>query len=127
MKNNTSLKIINVDYFIKMKTESNRILSKYPDKIPILVRKNNLCRDLPNIDKLKYLAPYDLTIYKFSFILRKRLKLPNHSAFIIYSIDPYTNSKRFLNGSLLMVEMYSNYKSPDGFLYIEYDSENTFG
>jgi hypothetical protein len=120
-------KLINVDYFIKMKTESDRILSKYPDKIPIIVKKNNLCRDLPTIDKLKYLAPYDLTIYKFSFILRKRLKLPNHSAFIIYSIDPYTNSKRFLNGSLLLVEMYSNYKSPDGFLYIEYDSENTFG
>ena len=125
--NNIQSNNIQSNNFIKKKLEVDRILSTYPEKIPIIVKKNKLCKDLPNLDKLKYLAPFNLSLYKFSYILRKRLNLPSHQAFIIYQFDPYTTTKRFLNGSCLMSEVYSNYKSPDGFLYIEYDSENTFG
>jgi len=120
------LKFFSKTFYVK-KAESDRILSKYPDRVPIIVIKNKLCKDLPNIDKIKFLVPHDLSVYKFSFILRKKLNLPSHQAFIMYHTDPYNSSKRFLNGSSLITEIYDNYKSPDGFLYLEYDSENTFG
>jgi hypothetical protein len=126
MYNNNYNNMIN-NNFMRKKIEADRILSKHPDKIPIIVKKNRLCHDLPKLDKLKYLVPFDLTLYKFSYILRNRLNLPSHQAFIMYNIDPYSKTKRFLNGSSLLAEVYSNYKSPDGFLYMEFDSENTFG
>jgi hypothetical protein len=120
------LKFFSKNFYAK-KTEADRILNKYTDRLPVIVTKNKLCKDIETIDKIKYLVPLDLTVYKFSYVLRNRLNLPSHQAFIIYQVDPYTNTKRFLNGSSLMAEVYDNYKSPDGFLYIEYDSENTFG
>ena len=36
--------------------ESRRILAKYPDRIPVIITKNNK-NDLPKLDKFKYLVP----------------------------------------------------------------------
>jgi hypothetical protein len=120
------LKFFSKTFYVK-KAEADRILSKHPDRVPIIVTKNKLCKDIQDVDKIKYLVPLDLTVYKFSYVLRSRLNLPSHQAFIIYQVDPYTNTKRFLTGASIMAEVYDTYKAPDGFLYLEYDSENTFG
>ena len=43
--------------FNQRKSESTRILAKYPDRIPIICQKNRIAsRDCPNIDKQKYLG-----------------------------------------------------------------------
>ena len=40
--------------------ESSKIKQKHPDRIPIIVTKGKNCR-LKEMDKYKFLAPYDLT------------------------------------------------------------------
>ena len=102
-------------------TESSRILQKYPDRIPTIVEKSSQCNDLMNIDKHKYLVPQDITMSQFIFIIRKRLKLHPEKALFLFI------KNNVISGHQTMSMIYDEYKDEDGFLYIEYSSENTFG
>jgi GABA(A) receptor-associated protein len=77
--------------------------------------------DIPDIDKKKYLVPNDLTVGQFVYVVRKRIKLEPEKAIFI-----------FVNNSLpstasLMSQIYDEHKDEDGFLYVTYSGENTFG
>ena len=103
------------------KEEANRVLTKYPDRIPIVCEKSSNCNSVPDIDKQKYLVPCDITIGQFMFVIRKRIQLKPEIALYI-----------FINGTIpptseLITRLYEQYKNSDGFLYIEYSGENTFG
>jgi GABA(A) receptor-associated protein len=77
--------------------------------------------DIPSIDKKKYLVPSDLTVGQFVYVIRKRIKLAPEKAIFIFVNDvlPPTNS--------LMSAIYDQHKDKDGFLYVTYSGENTFG
>ena len=108
--------------FESRKSESDRILDKYPDRIPIICEKNKSANnDIPYLDKIKYLIPNNLTIGQFIYVIRSRMKLPSEKAIFL-----------FVNGSIpssseLISLIYENNKDRDGFLYITYSGENTFG
>ncbi len=107
--------------FADRANESSRIKIKYPNRIPVICEKAQGKSTAPDIDKNKYLVPCDLTIGQFLYVIRKRIKLPPESALFL-----------FINGtipsaSMLMSSIYENEKDPDGFLYITYAQENTFG
>lgn len=53
------------------KTESLRILQKYPDRIPVICEKSDKS-SIQDIDKKKYLVPQDLTCGQFLYVIRKR-------------------------------------------------------
>jgi len=102
--------------------ETSNILLKYPDRLPIICEKYKYASiDCPDIDKKKYLVPNDLTVGQFVYVIRKRLKLsPEKSIFLfINGFIPPTSS--------LLYNIYNNSKEDDGFLYITYTFENTFG
>eukprot|EP00695_Tsukubamonas_globosa_P002312 TRINITY_DN342_c0_g1_i2.p2 TRINITY_DN342_c0_g1~~TRINITY_DN342_c0_g1_i2.p2 ORF type:complete len:125 (-),score=10.42 TRINITY_DN342_c0_g1_i2:86-460(-) len=106
--------------FEKRKSEATRIREKYPDRIPVICEKSEKS-DIPDIDKKKYLVPADLTVCQFVYVIRKRIKLPSEKAIFL-----------FVNGTLpptasLMSAVYEENKDEDGFLYITYSGENTFG
>ncbi len=104
----------------KRKNESKTIVAKYPGRIPIIVEKYTDC-ELPDIDKMKYLVPKDMTISQFMFIMRKRIKLdPSQSLFV-------TVNSVLVNSNSTICEIYDDNKDEDGFLYVVYTSENTFG
>lgn len=100
--------------------ECNRIINKYPERIPIIVCKDKKCT-LVDIDKQKYLVPRDMNLGQFIYIIRKRIKLdPNEALFVLVN-------NNFIPGNKVLNEIYENNKCNDGFLYITYGSENTFG
>jgi GABA(A) receptor-associated protein len=106
--------------FEKRKKEAERIRQKYPDRIPVICEKAPKS-DIPDIDKKKYLVPNDLTVGQFVYVVRKRIKLEPEKAIFI-----------FVNNSLpstasLMSQIYDEHKDEDGFLYVTYSGENTFG
>jgi GABA(A) receptor-associated protein len=106
--------------FDKRLSESTRILTKYPDRIPIICEKSKT-QNLPLINKNKYLVTNDITIGQFICVIRNRMKLsPEFSIFLL--VDGYVPA----SGSMIG-ELYDEYKDDDGFLYIEYCQENTFG
>jgi GABA(A) receptor-associated protein len=77
--------------------------------------------DIATIDKKKYLVPADLTIGQFVYIIRKRIKLSPQKAIFIF-IDEVLPP-----AAALMSSIYEEHKDEDGFLYITYSGENTFG
>ena len=104
----------------KRKEVADRIRSKYPDRIPCIVEKAPKS-DAPDIDKKKYLVPGDITVGKFVYEIRKHMQLPPEKAIFLFvnNVLPPT--------AALMSQIYDRYKDEDGFLYITYSGENTFG
>lgn len=102
--------------------EARRVLLKYPDRIPIICERSLRAGvDCPIIDKRKYLVPRDLTMGQFLYVIRKRLRLSPEKAIFL-----------FVNGTIpattsIINEVYSRHKDDDGYLYITYAQENTFG
>ena len=103
------------------KTEAQRIRSKYPNRIPVIVEKGEKCI-LNDIDKQKYLVPTDITLGQFIFIIRKKVKLGSEQGLYLFIGNNVLGSP-----STLMKQIYENHKDKDDFLYITYHSENTFG
>ena len=110
--------------FAMRKEEASRILSKYPNRIPIIIERSDECSDdIPVVDKKKYLVPNDITTGQFTYIIRKRIELEPEKAIFLFAGDDYTIPP----SSSLISEIYNNYKDEDGFLYFTYSGENTFG
>lgn len=106
--------------FEKRSQESKTIKEKYPDRIPIIVQKNKSC-DLPEVNKCKYLVPKDMTMGQFLYVIRKRIKLESSKALFIM-VDG-----GLVTGSRNISIIYDDHKDEDGFLYVVYTTENTFG
>ncbi|KAH7295773.1 hypothetical protein KP509_27G065300 [Ceratopteris richardii] len=104
----------------KRKAEAQRIREKYTDRVPVIVEKAERS-DIPDIDKKKYLVPADLTVGQFVYVIRKRIKLNAEKAIFIFvdNVLPPT--------AAIMSAIYDEHKDEDGFLYVTYSGENTFG
>ncbi len=109
--------------FEERKTHSSDIKVKYPDRIPIVMQRSVNDRILGDMDKIKYLVPGDITITEFMAILRRRLNVNSTVAIYLYNPD----NKIILSGTNSITELYTKYGNEDGFLYIEYCGEATFG
>jgi GABA(A) receptor-associated protein len=111
----------NRNSFRDRKNDCIRILTKYPDRIPIICEKCPYSRGAPEIDKHKYLAGYDLTVGQFMLVIRKRMCIRPEIGLYIFVNGIIPSNSSFLRN------LYSDFKDDDGFLYITYDIENTFG
>lgn len=107
--------------FDERQKQYDYIINKYPDKIPIICEKNYNIKDIPDIDKNKYLVSANITIGQFIYIIRKRIKINETQTlyFFINNTIPSSNQ--------LLYQIYNMYKDQDGFLYITYTLEDTFG
>lgn len=108
--------------FATRKDESDRIRKKYIDRVPVIVEKKEDNQDIPDIDKQKFLVPNDLTVGQFIYVIRKRISLEPQKALFCFVKDstiPSTNS--------IMSKVYEDNVDEDGFLYVSYTGENTFG
>lgn len=100
--------------------ESSRIRAKFPGKIPIIAERAN-GSDLEELDKHKFLCPSDLSVGQFVFVLRKRMLLSPEKALFVFvgSVLPPTGA--------MLKEVDNQYVDRDGFLYVKYAGEATFG
>jgi len=107
-------------YTVEIRTkESAKIKTKYPDRIPVIAafdKKSNIV-----LQQNKFLVPKDITMSQFIYVLRRRIK-----------IEPYQALYCFINNTIptssnTMDMIYESLKEQDGFLYIYFSLENTFG
>ncbi|XP_061993359.1 autophagy-related protein 8i-like [Rosa rugosa] len=77
--------------------------------------------DLLEMEKKKYVVPRDISVGQFIHILSSRLQLTPGKALFVFVKNtlPQTASR--------MDSIYESYKEDDGFLYMCYSSEKTFG
>ncbi|KAG4107809.1 autophagy-related protein 8A-like protein [Neocallimastix lanati (nom. inval.)] len=106
--------------FEKRQEESRNILNNYPGRIPIIVERFPNSTSVPELAKKKFLCPSDITFSQFSESIRKKLKIESTQAIFFFSPDLISNE-------IVISELYEKKKNADGFLYISYSSENTFG
>lgn len=97
---------------------STRLQYKFSDRVPVIIESSG---NVKNLDKIKYLVPKSLAVSEIMFIIRKNIKMDSNKAIFI-----------FVNNLLIpmnqnMGEIYYTHKESDGFLYIKYSCENTFG
>ena len=96
--------------------------TKYPDRICVIVEKSNNSIDIPDIDRNKFLIPKNLTIGDLMYVIRKRINLsPEKSIFL------FINNLVMPTISSTINELYQAHKNKDGFLYVFFAGENTFG
>lgn len=101
--------------------KSQFILEKYPDRVPLIITPSKTDRNLYPIDKSKYITPRELSLLQLQQIIRKRIQFPPEKALFMF-----INNKLFPITSLVG-QIYDDNKDSDGFLYITYCQENTFG
>jgi len=105
----------------RRKAEAVRILKRYPTRIPVICERAEPS-DIVLIDKHKYLVPNDLIMAQFIFVIRRRLKLDAAKAIFLF-----VNNQIIPPSNASLGVLYEEYKSEDGFLYMTYSGENTFG
>ena len=98
------------------KAESTRILARYASKVPVIVERAR-GSSLEELSKKKYLVPRDMIQGELQYVIRKRLSLSSSEGLYMYVDGVLLQSGALLRG----------YASPDGFIYVEYATEATFG
>jgi GABA(A) receptor-associated protein len=101
---------------------SEKIRFKYPDRVPVIIKKNVNDKILQDIDKERYLIPKNLNLSEIIYIIRKRIKLDSKQAIFLF-----VGKGVLVPLSQTINVIYEDYKSEDGFLYMVYTTENTFG
>ena len=114
----------------KRKEESDSIRLKHPDHCPVIIEKRDGSM-LPDISRKKYLVPGVSNMAKVVMEVRRNVPLNSTEAIYltvcVYNKDGSLKDERMVPPSQPMDFIYQAYKDWDGFLYIQYSGENTFG
>jgi len=110
--------------FEKRAADAQRILAKYPDRIPVVCEKASRS-DLPDIEKKKFLVPGTMLLGEFKYIIHKHISQTSALS-ADQTIYLFANGASPKTGAVIS-ELYEQHKAPDGFMYISYSAENTLG
>ena len=111
-----------VDDTMMTLAETEKILCKFPDRIPVFLTRKGNCHLIPELPKKKYLVPYEMNLGQFIYFILRLMNLDGSVALFVFVngyIPSVTQSIRTL---------YEEEKSKTtGMLHITYHGENTFG
>ena len=113
----------------KRKAESQRVLIKYPDRIPVIIDPMDKKQTF-QLTKKKFLVPREIDVATLLTVIRNCHTRPSKNESLFLFCD-----NRIIMPSMLMTELYdmyknspnSEYKKGDMFLYLVLARENTFG
>lgn len=101
--------------------DTEHILKKYPDHVPILVEKRPDSQF--QFKQQKFLARNNITVGEFLITLRKHLIGINEKR----AVYLFCENHDLAPSSTLIGQLYKSNKSPDGYLVFVCEMENVFG
>ncbi len=101
------------------KVQSERVLASHPHRVPVICER--VGTDVPLLTCRKFLVPRDLLMSQLVYTLRQRMKVDASKAIFAFVGDT------IMAGSRMVGEVYHSHHDADGFLYVSYSGENTFG
>jgi GABA(A) receptor-associated protein len=104
----------------KRKLESSTIRRCWPEKIPLIIEKD----EQSNIAEIKpkFLCPINYTVSQFLQFLRKKIEMNNSVALYVA-----TENDQILSGDRMMYDIYQRESNEDGFLYLRYGVHSAYG
>ena len=114
---------------LEMKHQADEMMRKYEDRLPVWIERNESCtrKDIKSVVKHKYLTPKALRCAELLAVVRRRIDLSPQVALFLFVSAGKDGGMILLPSSWTVEEAWTHYKSPDNFLRIKYDAENTFG
>lgn len=107
----------------KRKQISNNLLTKHRDYVPIIAL-NSDPKSTPFLNKFKFIGKKEHTFGKFLLEAKSSSYiLDSNRALFFFCGD----AGKIIRDNELLGDLYNKYRDPDGFLYINYMAENTFG
>lgn len=101
--------------------ESENIMAKWPGRIPIIMERGPSSR-LGPLPKNKFLCPADYSVLQFLGCVRKKVQLPEDTAFFVF-----VNGTELVSGESPMTMIYECKKESDGFLYMTLSDQEVMG
>eukprot|EP00347_Sterkiella_histriomuscorum_P008365 403345378 len=95
---------------------------EYPGKLPLILERGS---DQAAIEKLvnpKFLIPATFSVYELQGIIRQKLNLDKQTNLFLL-----VNGKHLMKNDTKLSLIYDDHRNEDGFLYIQYATENTLG
>ena len=93
---------------------------KYPNRIPVIIETFH--KDTQRIPHNKLLIPKEMTMGQLVYLIRQKIYLdPKDSIYIFVDKNVLPPVSKNIS------ELYAEYRDTDGFLYLSYTRENTFG
>ncbi|KAG4085831.1 autophagy 8 [Neocallimastix lanati (nom. inval.)] len=102
------------------KREASQIKKKYPYSILCVVEKDKKA-NIKGFKCKKILVPFHFEILQLQWVIRHELKLKKQESILFFVNNILLSGFRDINS------VYDQYRDEDGFLYIVYTNENTFG
>lgn len=104
-----------------------KVRVRYPDMVPVFLEKHTdrVSIELAELEKRKFLVPWNSTMGHFIMTIRKRFQLNPTEAIFVFIVKG--NESIAVPLTATMSDLYYHHQEADGFLYMKYAKESVFG